>query len=289
MPSLSSDIHEIAVLVGLTENVKENDTLKDKFRIFQKASNKYSDGLINITYSEFIKKKELFDRGLRLSLMIKKKLRLSNRKELRWSGNQRLKEDSSDIYCGDIGISLKDSSVIIRNTGFSQLLKIFCPSSIRQFKDPYWEFAPTLSMKYLHTVIQDCHRRRFIEIKDAHIYIDGKKRKAFKNFFDDLLQMNLPSLLAYINKSDIKSLIKDFSKNGDKQKLLVIRKQLVSEVSAKVLVFFSEGILQDSKQIGNRLKYMLQFRDEEKIFGFSSKKYQYVGKIFRSNDVNNLC
>ncbi|MCY4524746.1 MAG: hypothetical protein OXB84_08410, partial [Halobacteriovoraceae bacterium] len=259
--------------------------MEEKFKIFQDVSKKHSDGAIQITYDEFSKKEELFDRGLKLAILIKEKFNLAGNKNTRWSGTENQGEDSSDIYIGNIGVSLKDSSMIIRNSGFSQLLKVFCPNTIKEFNDPYWEFAPSLSVKYLHIIIKDCNDRRFMEVKNYHIYINGQKRKLFDGCVDDLLNMNLATLLSYINKTDIKSLIKDFSKNGNKKKLFAIRKGLVSEVSNKIIAFFSEGILQDPKHIEKELKYMLQFRDKEKIFGFSSKKFNHIGKILKAKDI----
>ena len=144
---------------------------------------------------------------------------------MRWSGVENQKEDSSDIYVGNIGVSLKDSSMIVRNSGFFQLLKTFCPNPIKEFNDPYWEFAPSLSAKYLHIVIKDCHGRGFIKITNHHIYINDQKRKGFDGHIDDLLNMNLDTLLSYINKADIKLLIKDFSGNGNKRGIIFYKKR----------------------------------------------------------------
>ena len=70
-----------------------------------------------------------------------------------------------------------------------------------------------------------------------------------------------------------------------REELFSIRKELVSKISNKIIAFFSEGILQDPKYIEKQLKYMLQFRDKEKIFGFSSKRLNHVGKILKAENV----
>ena len=263
---------------------KKQMTWKKSLNFFNLFSNEHGHGKIKITKNEFSKKEELFNRGLRLAALIREKFNFTN-ESVSWSGIENHKEDSSDIYVGGVGISLKDSSRIIRNTGFSQFLEVFCPNRIRDFNDPYFEFAPKLSAKYLHAVIRDCSERDFIKILDSHIYIDNQKRGKFDGYIEDFMNANLSVLLNCINKKDIKSLIKNFSRNGSKEKLFFIRKSMVDEVSNKIVAFLREGLYQNHKNIEEKLKYVLQFRDKEKIFGFSSKKFNYVGKILKKKDV----
>lgn len=61
MPAQVSDIHEFAVLVGLSGKTKETDGLEKKFRLFNVFSNEYGHGKIKITKNEFSKKEELFN------------------------------------------------------------------------------------------------------------------------------------------------------------------------------------------------------------------------------------
>ncbi len=282
MPLIVSDIHEISVMIGICGKSFTDQIVQEKFNIFCKFTQNYG---IKITFENFKKYETLFDRGLKLGNLLKKKYDLKGQ-SLSWSAAENHKEDSSDIYVDGIGISLKDSSKIIRNSGFRQLIQTFHKNPRKTFTDPFWEFAPSLSVEYLRIVVSDCNSRKFFYIKNSEIYIGGKKRGDFFGNISDFLELSLKELILKINKSDIKNLVKDFSKNGCTSKLLYIRKKLTEDVSHKVVSYLKEGLIQDSNHFSEQVKYMLQYRDTHKLFGFSSSKAIYSGKIVTKDIVN---
>ena len=285
MPSTISDIHEIAVMIGLAEDFDCNQGPSEKFAKFHKYATKYGRGKISISKQNMSNKEEnVFNRGVLLAKKLKHQCGLQAI-DLTWSGTDNHREDSSDIYSDGIGISLKDSSKIIRNSGFSQLIRTFCKNTIKKFKDPFWEFAPSLSVEYLRVVAKDCYERKFLELKNNHIYIDGVKKNRFDDNINTLLALELNHFSLIIKKTDIKLLVKDFSSNGCSENLFEIRKRLVSDVSSKVLSIIREGLMQNPSHFSDQIKYMLQYRNSEKLFGFSSKKLIYAGKIKKRDDV----
>ncbi len=281
MPAKVSDIHEISVIVGFQNKEILKKSTCEKFKIFSKAVLKLANGKINISKSDFKSNEAIFDRGICISKLFRKAYGISGKK-LNWTGIKNHKEDSSDIYVDDIGISLKDSSKIIRNSGFEQLINTFCEKPIRKFKDPFWEFAPKLSAGYLLTVIEDCYKRGFLKISNNRLEIGNEIKTSFKGDIKNLLKLNLNELSKILKKSDIKELVKDFSKNGNLKNLLKIRESLVNEVSKKVVANLTEGLIQNPNYFSNKIKYMLQYRKKEKLFGFSSSKEIFVG-IIKSN------
>lgn len=47
-----------------------------------------------------------------------------------------------------------------------------------------------------------------------------------------------------------------------------------------------EGLIQNPKHFALKIKYMLQYREKEKLFGFSSSKEVFTGKIKSERDVS---
>ena len=268
----------MAVIIGLSEDFNCKKEPSKKFSIFCKYAQKYSGRKIAISKKDFLAKELLFDRGIALAKHLRNTFDLRGKK-LTWSGMENNREDSSDIYSDGIGISLKDSSKIIRNCGFDQFIKTFCKNTVKEFKDPFWEFAPRLSASYLKTVLKDCADRGFFSIRTSSIYIGRKKKRYFQGGLDDILNMELDDLIKTITKTDIKELVKDFSKNGNLSKLLNIRRKLVKDVAAKVLAVIKEGLSQGSAHFNNNMKHMLQYRQKRKLFGFSSKSLIHAGEI----------
>ncbi len=285
MPSKVSDIHEISVIIGILESFDCNRSIQEKFQIFNKYTCQYSDGKINPSKEDFCKKENLFNRGVLLGQKLKDEFKLQGR-GIKWSATKNQKEDSSDIYSDRIGISLKDSSKIIRNSGFSQLIDVFCEQTIKNFKEPFWEFAPHLSVEYLRIVIKDCYQRGFFQIRDQYIYIDTEKKREYKGSIGHLLNLSLKDLILSISKSDIKLLVKNFSKNGNLKDLLFVREKITHDVSFKVISLLREGLIQNPEHFSNKIRYMLQYRDNEKLFGFSSIKFIYAGIIKKRDCVN---
>ena len=157
MPSKISDIHETAVLLGYKQKIDLSLlSVESKYNLFKNTADEYSNDSINISFNDFEKREKVFDRGIKLAEKIKEKTNLPT-KNLKWSAMDNHVEDPSDIYIHGKGISLKDSSKIIRNSGFEQVLHTFCKSPLKQFKDPFWEFAPKLSADFISTIIEDCH------------------------------------------------------------------------------------------------------------------------------------
>ncbi len=112
MPAAISDIHELSVIIGISEELDCSQTAEKKFKTLQAYTQRYGLNKINISESNFLKKISIFNRGVNLGIQIKRKLRLQG-KDLEWSGLTNHKKDSSDIYCNGHGISLKDTSKII--------------------------------------------------------------------------------------------------------------------------------------------------------------------------------
>ncbi|MCB9062033.1 MAG: hypothetical protein H6622_10975 [Halobacteriovoraceae bacterium] len=287
MPAQVSDIHEISVLVGFIDKDIISKSVDEKYKSFIGTVAKYGEGKISVSKKDFEKNINLFDRGIELSNVLKSDYGLVG-KNLSWSGVENHKEDSSDIYVDGMGVSLKDSSKIIRNSGFEQLLETFCEKPIKKFKEPFWEFAPKLSASYLITVIADCYSRGFVKLSKGKVIIDGKERAVFSGDISSLKSLNLKEISEIFKKADLKVMVKDFSKNGDLKELFKIREALVKDVSKKVTSNLMEGLIQNPSHFASKIKYMLQYRETEKLFGFSSSKEVFAGKIKSEKDVSVL-
>lgn len=273
-----SDIHEIAVIVGIDSDIELNSSINDKFSIFSKYLNKQSLGQISLTKDTFIKKVDLFDRGFLLAKKLIQDFKIEGN-NLHWVAKKDIKKDSSDIYSDGIGISLKDNSKIVRNNGFEQLLNTFCKTTLKTFKDPFWEFSPSLSADFISTVIKSCYESGYLSLESNIIYIDNKKKTSFSGDLKSLLELNLGEYSKLFSKDDLKKLVKHFSTSGDLNTLFEVRKKLVKDVQDKVIAVLKEGLIQNPVFVGQKLKHLLQYREKPKYFGFSSKKLLYTGII----------
>ena len=285
--STTSDIHELAVLLGFSKNITIKNTSKKKYTAFKYFLKQYGSGTVNINMNKFVRHEKLFDRGLELGRLISTKLDNKSNNKFQWSATKDIRQDSSDIYINELGVSLKDSSKIIRNTGFWQLWNLFLSDDVVRTKpfDPYWNFAPELSRDYISTIIKDCYNRSFVQINNKCLYIDKKQTLNFNGSIRDLINLDLYSIVSLLKKSRIKMLVKNFSQNGNTKLLLEIRSRLVEQVSKKFLLVFKSGLTKHKEHIENHFVRMLQFTDVEKIFGFSSSAWNYVGRICRARDV----
>ena len=54
----------------------------------------------------------------------------------------------------------------------------------------------------------------------------------------------------------------------------------------KVIAVLQEGVHSNPEYVGNNFKHLLQYRDIEKLFGFSSRFWSHVGKIPVSQNVH---
>ncbi|GEM_PF-7090329 len=278
MPAKVSDIHEISVIIGFKEKEISSVSLDKKYSTFCSYAQKFAKDKINIDKKTFSANEDLFNRGVALSALLKEQFFLKA-ETLKWSGLEDHKNDSSDVYCDGHGISLKDSSRIVRNNGFEQLLKTFTRSTMKEFKDPFWEFAPSLSALYIGIILKDCHARATLTIKDGSILIMNEHICNFSGTIKALLAKTLDELTSIFTKNKFKTLIKDFKESGNLKDLYAIRVDLVADVTKKVISVLQEGIYSDPVYVGNNFKHLLQYRDIEKLFGFSSDSWNHVGKI----------
>ena len=279
MPAIISDIHEISFIVGLLdETISSESDIISKFDTFKFYEKKYGNGNIDISKSNFYKKEDLFDRGLQLAKELISKYNLEGN-SIRWTGLEDHKIDSSDVYSDGIGISLKDSSKIIRNNSFEQLLNTFCKTTLKPFKDPFWEFSPSLSSKFISTVIKSCYKSGFLKIESNKIKIDGENTSDFNGNINDLLSSDLLIFHKLFKKIHLKKLVKEFSFCGDVQELLKVRKNLIEDVQEKIIAVFKEGLLHSPDFIGNNFKKLLQYSNNKKYFGFSASNLIYCGII----------
>ncbi len=144
MPAKSSDIHETSVLYWFNISKQEDFGLNETQKSFSEFAKKISKNKIEISIKEFTDYYNTYERGQALAAELNNKLKLVG-KNLKWIGIEDHKTDSADIEIDEKKISLKDESNIVRNNGFEQLLNTFVKKPLKNFKDPFIEFAPKLS------------------------------------------------------------------------------------------------------------------------------------------------
>lgn len=285
MPAASSNIHETAILFWINRIKKTDESYEEIYRDFSDFSKKISGNKIQISKIEFNKYLDTFERGLELSSLLKEKLSLTGA-TLKWIGLEDHKNDSADIEIDSKKISLKDESNIVRNNGFEQLLNTFVKKPLKNFKDPFLEFAPKLSSSYISVIIQSNLNDKNLIIKDNNLVLDGEVIAEYKNDPKSLISLDLKGYLKLFKLKDIKQLVKNFKESKYQNDLFEIRKSIVMDVSSKVVSVLNEGLYADSKHAENELKKLLQFSSELKYFGYSSRKFHHVGVIVKNEDVN---
>lgn len=278
MPARSSDLHEFAVLFGL---IRDHNSYTDQ--AFNKFCQDYSANKIFFENEELKAYQNLIQRAFKLAGVLKFDLKLTGRTGS-WEGQNDIKSDCADIKIDDkYKISLKDSSLIVRNNGFEQLLSTFCKNPPKIFKDPFVEFAPRLSANYLNIVTIANLEMNFLKIKNGKIFIqddyigDGN--------LDFLSSLSVAEYIKFFKLKNIKILIKNFANSKDYSKqLLKIRSEITKSVSEKLISVFKEGI-RDKSHTQICFKKLLQYDKEKKYFGLSSVKLFHVGVISEDKDI----